>query len=528
MKSVMGHRFDRVPAPQIQRSVFDRSHGHKTSIYAGYLYPILWDFVFPGDTFRCNATIFARMLSPLQKPIMDNFFIDTQFFFVPMWQIWDNFFKFMGERYPNPSSSIDYTVPVWTAASFAQETLYAHLGIRPGITCSAGNLVPRAYNWVWNTWYRDENLQNSVVVDTDDGPDDSADYVLLQRGKRHDYFTSCQPSAQRGTAVTLPLGTAAPVLGIGKGNQTFGSGAVTTYESDGTTQAYTSSQLIDGTAAAEYVFLEQGGGTRGGTAGYPYIFADLTNATAATINTIRQAVAVQQFLERDARGGTRYPELVFSHFRVVTPDARVKRPEFLGGGSSRLNVTPVPMTAASSGSNYQAQLAAFATGSVPGHGFTHSFTEHGIVLGLVSVRADLNYQQGMPREFSYSTRYDFYSPEFAHLGEQAVLNKEIWMNNDSNDALTFGYQERFAELRYKRSAITGILNSDATSSLDLYHLAQDFASLPTLGTTFIKETPPISRVEAVTTQPDFILDAYFDYRCARPLPIYGVPGLTRF
>jgi len=253
--------------------------------------------------------------------------------------------------------------------------------------------------------------------------------------------------------------------------------------------------------------------------------ADLTNASAATINSLRQAFQIQKIYERDARGGSRYTEIIKSHFGVTSPDARLQRPEYLGGGSTRVNISTVPQTSETSGTSPQGNLAAFGTALASGHGFNMSFTEHCVIIGIASVRADLTYQQGLDRMFSRSTRFDFFWPALAHIGEQAVLNKEIYAQGTAADDDVFGYQERYAEYRYKPSKITGIMRSTAAGSLDSWHLSQEFGSLPVLDSTFIVEDPPVDRVIAVASEPHFIMDGFFQLRCARPMPVYSVPGL---
>ena len=511
--------FATVPRAEIPRSKFKRDHNLHTTMDAGYLVPIFLDEVLPADTFIMKSHVFGR-LTTLLKPLMDNMYLDTFYFFVPSRLLWTNWQHFHGEK-TNPSDTTTYTIPQVVINNASNGTIFDYMGLPTLVAAnvSINSLPLRAYNLIWNEWFRDQNLQDSVIKNDDNGPDTSTDYTLLKRGKRHDYFTSCLTSPQKGAAVPLPLGTSAPVLGIGKSNTTWG-GSATAYESNGASRSYTASTYVDGAALGTHAYLVE---KRSGD-NYPNIYADLSTATSATINELREAFQIQRLYERDARSGTRYTEILRTHFGVVSPDQRLQRPEYLGGSSTRIGVSPVANTS-DTASAKQGDLSGIGTVSASGDGFTQSFTEHGYIIGLASLRADLNYQQGLNKLWSREERFDFYYPALAHLGEQAVLNKEIYCKGVSADENVFGYQERFAEYKYKPNMITGKFRSNDSGTLDVWHLAQEFGSLPTLSPTFIEETPPMSRVVAVTTEPHLFLDAYFDLDCVRPMPMYSVPGL---
>ena len=530
MPSVMQHSFSQVPRADIPRSAFDRTFAHKTTFDAGYLIPVYVDEALPGDTFKMQMHAFCRLATPLH-PIMDNMFLNTHFFAVPYRLVWDNWQKFNGEQ-RNPGDSTDYLVPTMTSpvGGYAANTIYDYMGlptvgqVAVGSTITHDSLLLRAYNLIYNEWFRDQNLQNSVVVDVDDGPDNPADYVLLRRGKRHDYFTSCLPWPQKGPAVDLPLGTSAPVIGLGAVTNPDLPATANVRQSTGTTTTFGSggnSVWSSGSASNHILMNSQ---NVSGTL-YPAVFADLTAATAATINQLRQAFQVQRLYERDARGGTRYTEIILAHFGVQSDDARLQRPEYLGGGQSYFNIHPVVQNSETTVDSPQGNLAAFGTASVKGHGFVKSFTEHCLVIGLISLRADLTYQQGMRRMWNRQTRFDFYWPAFSHIGEQAVLSKEIYATGEAADNDVFGYQERSAEYRYFPSMITGEYRSSFPQSLDVWHLSQDFGSRPVLNSTFIVEDPPVDRVIAVPSEPHVLFDGYFQLHCARPMPVYSVPGL---
>jgi hypothetical protein len=512
LPSTLSKDFSRVPKVDIQRSVFNRDHGLKTTFDAGYLVPVFYDEALPGDTFTMDANGFGRLATPI-NPFMDNLYIETFFFAVPYRLIWNNWEKFCGEQ-DNPGDSTDYLVPQ-TSGTITNSTLYDYFGVPTDVSLSFNNLCGRAYNLIYNEWFRDQNLQDSVVVDKGDGPDTLTNYTLLKRGKRHDYFTSALPWPQKGDAVSLPLGNAAPVVSTGDTIQVNVPNDPTNYALFTNNYNNLSTPVFSNVSTGQNISFGANTGLE----------ADLSDATAATINQLREAFQIQRLYEKDARGGTRYTEVIQSHFGVTSPDARLQRPEYLGGGKDRININPVAQTSSTDATTPQGNLSGYGTTGFTGHRFNKSFTEHSVVIGLACVFADLTYQQGLARHFSRQTRWDFYWPALAHLGEQAVLNKEIYAQGTSADNDVFGYQERYAEYRYKPSNVTGQMRSNFAQSLDTWHLAQDFGSLPALNASFIEENPPVDRVTSVANYPNLILDMYFKLKCARPMPTYGVPGL---
>lgn len=534
MQSVMGgNRFSQVPQVRTPRSTFPRSQGYKTTFNAGYLIPVYVEEALPGDTFRTKATMFARLLSPLKQPIMDNLTLDVHYFAVPYRLVYE-FWEEMNGQQTDPDDPTDYLIPqVLTPASVgaAVGSLADYMGIPVGIPLLPFSVMWfRAYNLIFNQWYRDQNLQDPVPVPTDEGPDTYTDYVLLKRNKRHDYFTSCLPWPQKGPDVLFPLGTTAPVVPVD--TEILVKDAITPGD-----------YILGGVNGSPDVRFDVNYAAATGSIRWvePALEVDLSSALSASVNSIRESVTLQHLYELDARGGTRYTENLRVMFGVSSPDERLQRPEYLGGGSFSVNVHPITNQTVGTGANSLGVLGGMGTIGVKNAGFSKSFTEHTLILGIVSVRADLTYQQGLHRKWSRRTRIDHYLPPLANLGEQAVLNKELYCQGPAvingatgvpYDDEAFGYQERWAEYRYGQSLITGQMRSGVANTLDIWHLSQELADVasvpPPLNEDFIMETPPMARVKAVTTNtPDFILDAYFDVVTARVMPLYSVPGVDK-
>lgn len=545
---VRGHRFSDAPAMYMKRTKFDRSHVYKTTFNSGRLIPVFVDEVLPGDTARMSVNYFARMATPI-KPIMDNIYLDWFFFFVPNRLVWEHWQNFCFEQ-EDPDDSTDYVIPTVIAADNSENAYIGSLWDYFGLPVNtSGNLsgisaLPfRAVYLIWNEWFRDENLQKSVKIqkgDTNEVLDssrssDQPSWVFTSgtslvpglacppRGKRHDYFTSALPWTQKGPGVNISLSGDAPVIGNGQRLGLAPDGA-------GSEVGYLNMSSNVG------AMLRNAGGSEWSTSQTAFVtsdssksglLADLSDVSAITINGLRTAFQMQKFYERLARGGSRYTEVLRSFFGVVSPDARLQRPEFLGSFTKMINVNPIAQTSATDNTSPQGNLSAYGVTAAKFHGFTKSFVEHGYVFGFVCARADLTYQQGINKMWLRSTVYDFYWPTFAHLGEQAIELREIYAQGSEADTTVFGYQERYAEYRYKPSQITGKFRSSVVNgSLDKWHLSQFFKNAPTLNEEFITENPPIERIIAVQDEPEFLLDIGFRYTTVRPMPLFGTPGLV--
>lgn len=565
---VRGHRFSDAPAMYMKRTKFDRSHVYKTTFDSGKLIPVFVDEVLPGDTTRMSVNYFARLATPI-KPIMDNIYLDWFFFFVPNRLVWEHWQNFCFEQ-EDPDDSTDYVIPTISATGNSKNTYIGSLWDYFGLPVNtSGNLsgisaLPfRGVYLIYNEWFRDENLQKSVKIQKGDtnevlnstrsaeqpswvftsGTSIVPGFACPPRGKRHDYFTSALPWTQKGPGVSIGLaGTAkivdpSPVSGYFVQQKTGNLAAAQLSKDGGVHDIFTANGTLQyqsgGYDAAIVGHSTSGLGTVTANAisGNTWLsmksYADLDSSSIFTINSLRTAFQMQKFYERLARGGSRYTEVLRSFFGVVSPDARLQRPEFLGSFTKMVNVNPIAQTSATDGTSPQGNLSAYGVTAAKFHGFTKSFVEHGYIFGFVCARADLTYQQGINKMWLRSTVYDFYWPTFAHLGEQAIELRELYAQGSEADTSVFGYQERYAEYRYKPSQITGKFRSSVTGgNLDVWHLSQFFKNAPTLNEEFIVENPPIERIIAVPSEPEFLLDIGFRYTTVRPMPMFGTPGLV--
>lgn len=552
---VRGHRFSDAPAMYMKRTKFDRSHVYKTTFDSGKLIPVFVDEVLPGDTTRMSVNYFARLATPI-KPIMDNIYLDWFFFFVPNRLVWEHWQNFCFEQ-EDPDDSTDYVVPTVAAIGNSDNAYIGSLWDYFGLPVNtSGNIsgisaLPfRGVYLIWDEWFRDENLQKSVKIQKGDanevlnsarsseqpswvftsGTNIVPGFACPPRGKRHDYFTSALPWTQKGPGVSIGLaGTAAvdstiPTDWPMEVKPNGGSySTVNRYQLEDTNYASRTGALWTDNSndrAWSGTNLKLPDFSTGLT-------VDLDSSSIFTINSLRTAFQMQKFYERLARGGSRYTEVLRSFFGVVSPDARLQRPEFLGSFTKMVNVNPIAQTSATDNTSPQGNLSAYGVTAAKFHGFTKSFVEHGYIIGFVCARADLTYQQGINKMWLRSTVYDFYWPTFAHLGEQAIELREIYAQGSEADTTVFGYQERYSEYRYKPSQITGKFRSSVTGgNLDVWHLSQFFNNAPTLNEEFIVENPPIERIIAVPSEPEFLLDIGFRYTTVRPMPMFGTPGLV--
>lgn len=526
----------------ISRSKFLRNQNIKTSFNAGELIPFYVDEVLPGDTHSIDTSKVVRM-STLVAPVMDDLYADTYFFFVPDRLVWEHWKEFMGENTASawiPQTS--YSIPQVTAPAntgWSNGTIADYMGIPtdvPGISVSA--LPFRAYALICNEWFRDENLTDPIYISVGDatttGSNGNTYRTDVPKGgmpfkvsKYHDYFTSALPAPQKGPDVPLPLGQTAQVY-PGTTDITK-TGAALRWKS--ATSSPITGQAIGVYNASGIMATETltGGSFSHDVPIYPSnLYADLTTATGTSINQLRQAFQVQRMYEKDARGGTRYTEIIKSHFGVTSPDSRLQRPEYLGGSRIPVNIHQVVQNSATDQTSPQGNTAAYSL-TIDSHSdFTKSFTEHGFIIGLLCVRYNHTYQQGIERFWSRTLREDFYFPVFANLGEQAIKNKEIYATGTSTDDQVFGYQEAWAEYRYKPNRVSGELRSNYSSSLDLWHFGDYYASLPQLSDSWIREDASnVDRALAVTSavSHQFIADIFVKNSSVRPMPLYSIPGL---
>lgn len=547
--------FSKNPQVDIQRSRFDRSHSVKLSGNVGDLIPFYCDEVLPGDTFQIDTSKLVR-LQTLVTPVMDNIYLDTYYFFVPCRLVWEHWREMMGENTSAPwFPDVEYSVPQVTSpprvlgdnpeSGWAEGTIADYMGIPPGVDGLSVSALPfRAYALIYNEWFRDENLQTPQSIPVGDnvtaGSNDSSGLFQavkggypLKAGKFRDYFTSCLPSPQKGPDVLLPLGTRAPVVttsdyvDIGLYPTGLGDRFVPMkwYETS-------SKSNLTSTGA---MWASPGGTSSAISGAEPStvnlapsnLWTDLQQATSATINQLRLAFQIQRIYEKDARGGTRYIEILSNHFGVTSPDSRLQRPEYLGGNRMLINVNQVVQNSESA-TTPQGTTTAYSLTVDTHSDFTQSFVEHGFLIGLCVARYDHTYQYGIERFFSRKTRFDYYWPSLANIGEQPVYNREIYAVGKSSDDGVFGYQEAWADYRYKPNRVCAEMRSTSKKSLDAWHLADDYDSLPKLSPEWIREDKTnVDRALAVTSRiaNQFFGDFYIKNLCTRPMPVFSIPGL---
>lgn len=528
--SPASHDFANVARIETKRSAFKANPRYTLMFDEGKLIPLPPVEVIPGDTFTFDFNMLCRLNTPI-VPFMSGLNLHSYHFFVPYRILWEHWVNFQGEKV-NPSDSTVYTVPVVTAPSggFAVESVYDYMGIPIGKQKNVSALQLRAYAEIYNKYFRDQNLINSIATPLGDGPDADTLYTIRRVAKYHDYFTSCLKAPQYGAAQSFSLTGQAPVIGLGKETQDWTAGTQAVYEAGGSGSVnYTSYRQIDPSVASYRWYAEEDADNTG----FPNVKADLQNVGGITIAEFRETLMLQALAEIENRGGHRYVEILYSVYNVVSPDFRLQDPEYLGGSKTPLYVVPVAQTSASETGKPQGDLAAYGSAFKTNDGFTKSFTEHGCVITLVCVRSDGSntYSQGLHRQWTRTTKYDFFNPYLQNIGDQAVLQQEIFLsdNNPTDDAIVFGYQERYAEYMYMPSYVLGKLRPAYATPYDYWHLSPEYGSAPTLSQTFIEEDAPVDRVVAVTTEPDFVMDVSLDATLTRPMALHSIPGmLTRF
>lgn len=539
----------------MSRSKFDRSFSLKTSFNVGDIVPFYVDEVLPGDTFDVKTSKVVRMQT-LITPIMDNIYLDTYYFFVPNRLVWEHWKQFNGENTESAwLPSTEYSIPQLTAPSggWSVGTIADYMGIPTGVANLSVSALPfRAYALICNEWFRDENLCDPLVVPTGDATVAGSNTVAsvedyakgatpYKAAKYHDYFTSCLPAPQKGPDVMIGLSGEANVFGNGytlgwtNGTLTGGSRSGSAL---GDQNTKVGTLLSGSTTAGSTNEMPGGDGKLWGIVqksqvenpAYSGLIADLSTATSATINQLRLAFQIQKLYEKDARGGTRYTEILKTHFGVTSPDSRLQRPEYLGGNRVPININQVVQNSATvEGETPLGNVAGYSVTSDTHSDFRQSFTEHGFVIGVMVARYDHTYQQGIERFWSRKTRFDYYWPVLANIGEQAVLNKEIYAQGTLEDDEVFGYQEAWGDYRYKPNHVTGEMRSQYAQSLDVWHLGDDYSKLPSLSAEWIVEDKTnVDRVLAVTSTNanQLFADLYVKNQTTRPMPMYSIPGLV--